>query len=91
MIFGYTFIERNITGRIENNEFTRFVSFKDCCAAAQAAMDNGKENGIVKIQIVPCEYDDHRFTPLVMNVLKTIVRPPFPGGADQVENRQTVG
>jgi hypothetical protein len=91
MIFGYTFIERNITGRIENNEFPRFTSFKDCCAAAQAAMDIGKDNGIIKIQIVPCEYDDDRFTPLIMNVLKTIERPPYNRGEDQVENRHTVG
>lgn len=38
-------------------------------------MDGAGDNGIVKIQIVPCEYDETRCTPLVMTVLKTIVRP----------------
>ena len=75
MAFGYTYIERNIIGRVENDSFERFASFIDCCAAAQNAMVDAADNGIVKIQIVPCEYDEHRCTPLVMTVLKTIERP----------------
>lgn len=76
MSFGYTYIERSLTGRVENDVFAHFATFKDCCAAAQAAMVRGKENGIVRIQVVPCEYDDHRCTPLIMSVLRSFDRTP---------------
>jgi len=92
MAFGYTYIERNITGRIENDSFTHFTSFDDCCTAAQKALDSGSAAGIVKIQIVPCEYDGEECLPVIMTVLKIIHRTPSVINApDHVENRQSEG
>lgn len=75
MTFGFTYIQRSIAGRVENTSFEKFDSFNDCCAAAQVIMNSPSGNAISQIQIVPCNFDDHRCIPLLMTVLKTINRP----------------
>jgi hypothetical protein len=37
---GYTYIERNPTGSVENTVFETFDSFAECCAAAEEAANS---------------------------------------------------
>ena len=54
MKFGWTFIERGITGGVKNAVLKPFDSFTECCAAAKAA-NTSRAQPVERVDVVPCE------------------------------------
>jgi len=78
MKFGWTYIERGITGGVKNAVLKPFDSFTECCAAAAKVANTSPVQPVERVDVVPCEYDDGRCHPQVMSVMKTFQRSPRP-------------
>jgi hypothetical protein len=74
MHWGYTYIERGVTGRIENERLKPFASFDICCAAAQQALDTNPARRLRCTQVINCRYNHDECLPEMQPVLKTIER-----------------
>ena len=81
MTFGFTYIERNENGAVENPNLTQFASLEECCTAAEKAAADAGSQVRGRVDVVACDYDGERCHPQLMFVLKTFrkgANPPAP-------------
>lgn len=70
MNFGYTYIERGLSGAIENPVLRPFASFDECCAAAEKATEGSSADMLRCIQVVHCQYSGDECLPQLRPILK---------------------
>jgi hypothetical protein len=75
MKFGYTYIERDADGRVENPALTPFESFGACCDAAERAV-KADATSVQSAHVIYCRYDDRQCLPEMHPVLRTFERSP---------------
>ena len=71
MSSGFTFVERDESGKIVNADFKPFASLQECCAAAEEALRANPAMPLGCTQVILCRYNRHHCIPKMQPVLKT--------------------